>query len=105
MSARVIELQPGRDYEPTPKPRSHRNPPRRGVRADQLLEQVSEMLCRRVGERLGVNLWDSGLGEVAREVIREHAPHTDLSATAIARAVGILPDKTGRRQKWRRHGV
>jgi hypothetical protein len=100
MSAQVIELQPGRDYEPTPKPPRHRNVPRRRVvRADQLLEQVSELLCRRVGERLGVNLWDNGLGEVAREVIREHAPRTNISATAIARAVGILPEKR------RRHGL
>jgi len=101
MGAQVIELRPGVDFQPTrrKKRRNARVVKYNPRRADILLERVSELLCRRVGERIGVNLWDGGLGEVAREVIREHAPRVDLSATAIARAVGILPER------GRRHGV
>ena len=100
MGAQVSEMRPGVDFQPTRrKKRNGRIAKYNPQRADILLERVSEIFCRRVGERLGVNLWDGGLGEVAREVIREHAPRVDLSATAIARAVGILPEK------GRRHGV
>lgn len=53
--------------------------------ASVLMERGAESLF----ERLGLN-WKSGLGDVAREVIRENAPRVDVSPVSIARELGIL---------------
>lgn len=56
--------------------------------ASSLLERAAESLF----ERFGLN-WKSGLGDVAREVIRENAPRVDLSPVTVAREFGILPKR------------
>jgi hypothetical protein len=53
--------------------------------ASVLMERVAETAF----ERLGLN-WKSGLGDVAREVIRENAPRVEVSPVSIARELGIL---------------
>lgn len=53
--------------------------------ASVLMERGAESLF----ERLGLN-WKSGLGDVAREVIRENAPRVEVSPVSIARELGIL---------------
>ncbi len=57
-------------------------------RSDVLLENAAEKLF----ESVGLN-WKSGLGDVAREVIRENAPRVDLSPVSVAREFGILRKK------------
>jgi len=61
-------------------------------RSDVLMERVAQTLL----ERAGIS-WNSGVGNVVREVIRENAPRTDLDPVSVARELGIL--------KRRRHGI
>ena len=63
-------------------------------RSDVLLERAAEALC----ERFGLN-WKSGLGEVAREVIRENAPRVDLSPQREHRAYAECVAEVGSQRK------
>jgi hypothetical protein len=64
-------------------------------RSDVLMERVVKSLL----ERAGID-WNSGVGSVVREVIRENAPRTDLDPVSVARELGIL-----RKNRRRSHGV
>ncbi len=63
-------------------------------RSDVLLERVAQNLLERAGIQ-----WNSGVGNVVRELIRENAPRVDCSPVSIAREVGIL------KKTRRTHGV
>lgn len=62
-------------------------------RCDVLMERVAEVLLGRAG----IN-WNSGVGNVVREVIRENAPRTDLDPVSVARELGILKKNPARRR-------
>lgn len=63
------------------------------ARVEVLNSNSASVLMERVAEtafdRLGLD-WKSGLGDVAREVIRENAPRGEVSPVSIARELGIL---------------
>lgn len=61
-------------------------------RVEVINPHSASSLLERAVERAGLN-WKSGLGDVAREVIRENAPRVDLSPVTVAREFGIFPKR------------